>query len=643
MKLGCQTILWGATLDDPRAIFKTIHDLGFEGVEICQPPAALPPPDTLQSILEDKESKLELLGLYGGRLEDRVAYSKSFRPPFGPRYLCVEDWTEPDCPAAIAAGFKLALHPHMFKRVHNFASASGVLKDHPELLFLPDTAHLFAARNDPNEAIEKHAMLLAGIHIKDWTSRYGRSFHRYARGFVELGRGDVCLERILATLKAIKYEGWLIFEQDSTTFSPRESLQISLEWLSRNGFKVNLEKGPQLPSTLGKPRRKPLENGHGMEEFIANLIDVRHLSLENFARLVLRTLQSVVKFDMAALWEYSPTTDLLSLFASDQFPVGVINPTVNCSTDINGLAVSSHTVQFLDPYAAPPGRICAHESILRQLNVTQLISVPVLNTYNCNHVELIVNLHRRTAATDVREVSYIQTLLAACAEFIAIAYESLLEDQCQAAGTMVNLAVVGTHSSADFLQKVVKITHDSLGCEGVTIFLGDEANQKLIPQATTGLIWKDWVAPNERYYDKGKGLTGQVWESGYPQLTNHPEKEPGYLGKSTEKTSDRTRTSLCAPIRDPQGMILGVIRCINKRQRQRAPECEVFGESDLSIVAAIEQAMVPHLMVLTNEERRAWTVSRLTHEIKVPFSVIRGGAELLNQEAAEYGYQFSHN
>ena len=115
------------------------------------------------------------------------------------------------------------------------------------------------------------------------------------------------------------------------------------------------------------------------------------------------------------------------------------------------------------------------------------------------------------------------------------------------------------------------------------------------------------------------------------------------MGKSSEKTSDYTKTSLCAPIRDPQGAILGVFRCINKHQRTHAQECEVFCESDLSILDAVEQAMVPHLLVLTQEERRAWTVGRLTHEIKVPFSVIRGAAELLHREADDYDYQFSHD
>jgi len=64
MKVACQTILWGSRLDDPIEVFQTIYELGFQGVEICQPPGVLPSAKELRAILEALD--LEFVGFYGG-------------------------------------------------------------------------------------------------------------------------------------------------------------------------------------------------------------------------------------------------------------------------------------------------------------------------------------------------------------------------------------------------------------------------------------------------------------------------------------------------------------------------------------------------------------------------------------------------
>lgn len=288
MKVACQTILWGSRLDDPVEVFQTIHELGFQGVEICQPPGVLPSAEELRAILEALD--LEFVGFYGGRLAERVKYCGDYKP----RYLAIEDWDESSCREALEADFTLALHPHMFKRIHSLDGAGALLREHPDLKFLPDTAHLFLARNDPSAAIKQFPDRLAGVHLKDWTPTFGRSFHRYARGFVELGSGIVDLEKVLDSLgespEGIKYDGWLVVEQDSTEGDPRTSVQRSIKWLCDHDIclteKERKENVPR-PTSRAPEETRPPEN---VSDLIDMLIHVRNSDTRSFWNVVLEKL-----------------------------------------------------------------------------------------------------------------------------------------------------------------------------------------------------------------------------------------------------------------------------------------------------------------------------------------------------------------
>ena len=634
MKVACQTILWGSKLEDPSHVFGTIRDLGFDGVEICQPPSFLPVATELVDML--RQSNLELLGFYGGSLTDRVRYCSGI---IRPHYLCIEDWQDPACRDAIKDGFKLALHPHMFRPVHSLQSASLVMDAHPDLLLLPDTAHLFAARDDPVKAIRKYASRLAAVHFKDWTPVFGRSFHRYARGFVELGRGDVDLVGVLDALRSLDFSGWIVVEQDSTASDPRTSASASLRWLRGRGFPVRPAMANADAQTVSRPTDAHRSDNR-VSALLEDLFYVKNLDFQSFSSSVLKALGRVIPFEAASVWEFSPTTNLLSLLAfnTSHANAGYLS-SLDCSTDLNGLTVESQEIRFFDPKERVGGRQFAHEKVLLESRIQQIISIPVLNTYNCNHVELVIAIWLRERVTNQEQT---KSLLMTCARFIAIAYEALLEDVCQQGAAMVDLSAARCNTSSTFLSRVVADVKHLFECEGVTVFLVDETGQKLKPEATTGLVWKPDVEVNSQYYTKNEGLTGQVWAAGEPQLTHHPSQETGYKGKSTEKTSDRTKSSLCAPLRELKGEVVGVIRCVNKHGLQPARIVDVFCESDLSIVDAIEQAMMPHLAVLLKEERRTATYSRLTHELKVPLVVIRGASDLLKRETSAENYKFSH-
>src|ERR1039458_1264738 len=86
--VGYQTIVFGPRIEEDQlpGVLDGIAAAGFKGVEFWQRPKTLPDHDELLSMLEKRN--LELLGLTGGSLQERMKYcgDNHFQ------YLYVEEW-----------------------------------------------------------------------------------------------------------------------------------------------------------------------------------------------------------------------------------------------------------------------------------------------------------------------------------------------------------------------------------------------------------------------------------------------------------------------------------------------------------------------------------------------------------------------
>ena len=105
------------------------------------------------------EFELELIGVCSGSFSERCRLVKDIAesrnvPLAAPDlpYVYVDEWrqSDPRFANAIAAGYRLALHPHMYKPVQTLREAEEVLKLNPLLRFIPDTAHLTIAGDGRN-------------------------------------------------------------------------------------------------------------------------------------------------------------------------------------------------------------------------------------------------------------------------------------------------------------------------------------------------------------------------------------------------------------------------------------------------------------------------------------------------------------
>lgn len=249
MNIGFQTISFGRRLEHGgQKMLEVIKKAGYMGVEIAQHPNEFSSAEQLYRHL--KGLKLKLIGLAGGSLSERSRFlgqlidaenrglasekgriKKVVRFDLAHPYIYVDTWDDVQCAGLIAQGYTLAFHPHMFKPVQTAQEAQRLLSHHPNLQFLPDSAHLTVAGEDVLEVIDENLDRIIAIHLKDWTSEFGRSYQFYSKGFgIEFGEGDVPLKGIVELLKRRKYNKWLIVEQDVAD-NPEEAANLCRNWL----------------------------------------------------------------------------------------------------------------------------------------------------------------------------------------------------------------------------------------------------------------------------------------------------------------------------------------------------------------------------------------------------------------------------
>ena len=273
MRVGYQSISWGWELEgDGYPMLKTIADAGYAGVELAQHPDEFGSPEKLYEMLNDPDVNLRLLGLAGGSIAERANFvrrlieldnihfangsaplEKRVRFDSDHPYVYVDSWDAAQDASHVPAECRVALHPHMFKPVQTASEALALLRDHPELRFLPDTAHLTVAGEDVTEVLEEAFNIqipqndagrgafhkfgpITAVHLKDWTSEFGRSYQFYSRGFgVRFGEGEVNLDKIVKFLRDAGYDGWVVVEQDVVE-EPAGAARANRRWLQALGI-----------------------------------------------------------------------------------------------------------------------------------------------------------------------------------------------------------------------------------------------------------------------------------------------------------------------------------------------------------------------------------------------------------------------
>jgi len=143
-------------------------------------------------------------------------------------------------------GLQATFHLHAGTWVETRADLDELLRRAPAPLvkLCWDVGHAVCGGVDPVAIVREHPDRIAYIHLKDVDSDVLDGVRRDAlnfddavrrRVFTELGRGCLDVVGLLAALRDIDYDGWLMVEQDSTWLTPSESAQVSRAYLRTLG------------------------------------------------------------------------------------------------------------------------------------------------------------------------------------------------------------------------------------------------------------------------------------------------------------------------------------------------------------------------------------------------------------------------
>lgn len=156
------------------------------------------------------------------------------------------------------------------------------------------------------------------------------------------------------------------------------------------------------------------------------------------------------------------------------------------------------------------------------------------------------------------------------------------------------------------------------GAEAVSIFSFHRRRKKLILVYSTGLTNLQ-NEHDEITYELGDGLTGIVAESLQPLIIHDLKDEKLaniHAGFNIEQTKHPIKSFISCPIKNKDGQLIGVIRCVNKIINQKY--LASFSQLDLEILERISGILCQHLERNRLEIIRESLLAKIPHDLKSP-------------------------
>ncbi len=178
---------------------------------------------------------------------------------------------------------------------------------------------------------------------------------------------------------------------------------------------------------------------------------------------------------------------------------------------------------------------------------------------------------------------------------------------------------------------ILGVATRSINADRGTLYLLDTSTNELWSQVAQGNNMVEIRLP------VGKGLAGYVAKTGETVNITDAYKDPRFNPEIDRKSGYKTNNVLCMPMRNKDGVIVGVFQFLNKREGPFGTEDESFIDA-LSVHAAIgiENARLAREMV---ESERLSAVGRMAstiiHDIKNPMGTLRMYAQVIKRKTGE--------
>ena len=248
-RIGAQTIVWGEDNKQRREeILRYLSEHGYTGVETGMRHFDSTEAAYYRDLYE--RFGIEPLGLHsGGTFWDpaqaaeemeKIGATIEFAASVGFRYLVIsgnpQETLESMKQSAEQygeigrrcrdAGLQMAYHNHNWE-LKDDGALIDVLFDGTsaeEVGWVVDIAWAKIAGMDPSRLFSRYVDRISYVHIKDARDET----------FCELGTGDLDLPEILR-LADVNMVEWLVVEQDYTSLSPEESMDVNMRYLREQG------------------------------------------------------------------------------------------------------------------------------------------------------------------------------------------------------------------------------------------------------------------------------------------------------------------------------------------------------------------------------------------------------------------------
>jgi signal transduction histidine kinase len=180
------------------------------------------------------------------------------------------------------------------------------------------------------------------------------------------------------------------------------------------------------------------------------------------------------------------------------------------------------------------------------------------------------------------------------------------------------------------LRAISETTSHLLHAERSTVFLVDRARNELWSSVAEGLDREEIRIP------LGAGIAGTVATNGTPIRISDAYADPRFNPEVDKRTGYRTRTILCAPMRNARGQVIGVFQVLNKR----SGDFSVLDEqllASLSSQAAVaaenaqlyDEVQRSYAQLQALDKMKADFLSSISHELRTPLTPILGYSDLL--------------
>ena len=178
------------------------------------------------------------------------------------------------------------------------------------------------------------------------------------------------------------------------------------------------------------------------------------------------------------------------------------------------------------------------------------------------------------------------------------------------------------------LELVFQTAARTVGADRGTLYLLDETKNELWSKVQKGSSSIEIRLP------VGAGIAGSVAATG--ETINIPDayKDQRFNRKIDQATGYKTKATLCMPMKNRNGKIIGVFQLLNKTKSVFTKEDEEFIEAfSVHASIAIENARLAQQMI-QNERLSAVgrMASTIIHDIKNPMCIIRLSAEVLKNK-----------